>query len=161
MSSKSPSTFRLRAFHLRPALPSDLDALLVLENATFTSDLLSRRRMRHWIGADNGIFIVAVDKCGALAGYCLAFTRRDSDSVRAYSLAIATGARGQGLGARLFRDLEQRCRKVGSARIHLEVAHGNQVAIALYEKLGYTRVHSLPEFYEDGKDAWRMEKALV
>jgi ribosomal protein S18 acetylase RimI-like enzyme len=155
MTSNSDSAFRLR-----PALLSDLDALLTLENTTFTSDLLSRRRMRHWIGADNGIFVVAVDKSGALVGSALAFTRRDSDSVRAYSLAIAKTARGQGLGARLFRELEKRSRKAGFARMHLEVAHGNDAAIGLYEKLGYQRVRSIPEFYEDGKDAWRMEKAL-
>ena len=44
--------------------------------------------------------------------------------------------------------------------MHLEVAHNNKAAIALYEKLGYAHVRSLPQFYEDGKDAWRMEKAL-
>lgn len=148
------------AFRLRPARPSDLTALLALENATFTSDLLSRRRIRHWIGADNGIFVVAVDKSDALAGYGLAFTRRDSDSARAYSLAIAPFARGQGLGARLFRELERRARKAGFRCMHLEVAHGNKAAIALYEKLGYACVRSIPEFYEDGKDAWRMEKRL-
>jgi ribosomal protein S18 acetylase RimI-like enzyme len=156
MTSNRDSVFRLR-----PAQLSDLDALLALENTSFTSDLLSRRRMRHWIGADNGIFTVAVDKSGALAGYCLAFTRRDSDSARAYSLAIAKSAQGQGLGRRLFQDMERRCRKAGFARIHLEVAHGNNVAIALYEKLGYSRVRNLPRFYEDGKDGWRMEKALA
>ncbi|WP_159300791.1 GNAT family N-acetyltransferase, partial [Klebsiella pneumoniae] len=90
----------------------------------------------------------------------LAFTRRDSGSARAYSLAIAKAARGQGLGARLFRELEKRSRKAGFTRMHLEVAHGNSAAIGLYEKLGYKRVRSIPEFYEDGKDAWRMEKAL-
>jgi ribosomal protein S18 acetylase RimI-like enzyme len=155
MTANSPPAFRLR-----PAQLSDLDALLALENATFTSDLLSRRRMRHWIGADNGIFVVAVDKSGIVAGYGLAFTRRGSDSARAYSLAIATAARGQGLGKRLFRELEKRSRQAGFARLHLEVAHDNTTAIALYEKLGYKRVRSIPEFYEDGKNAWRMEKAL-
>lgn len=148
------------AFRLRPARLSDLDALLALENTSFTSDLLNRRRMRHWIGADNGIFVVAVDKSGALVGSALAFTRADSDSVRAYSLAIAGTARGQGLGARLFRELEKRSRKAGFTRMHLEVAHGNTAAIGLYEKLGYAKVRSIPAFYEDGKDAWRMEKAL-
>jgi ribosomal protein S18 acetylase RimI-like enzyme len=155
MPANSDSVFRLR-----PAQPSDLDALLALENATFTSDLLSRRRMRHWIGADNGIFIVAVDKSGALVGSTLLFTRADSDSARIYSLAIAKAARGQGLGARLIRELEKRSRKAGFKYMHLEVAHDNRAAIGLYEKLGYTRVRSIPGFYEDGKAAWRMEKAL-
>lgn len=155
MTSNPDSVFRLR-----PAQPTDLDALLALENATFTSDLLSRRRMRYWIGADNGIFVVAVNKSGTLAGYGLIFTRRDSPSARAYSLAIAKSARGQGLGARLFRELEKRCRKAGFTRLHLEVAQANTAAIALYEKLGYDKVRALPAFYEDGTDAWRMEKAF-
>ena len=150
-----------RAFSLRPARLSDLDALLQLENATFTSDLLSRRRMRHWVGASNGIFIVAVDASDALAGYALVFTRRDSTSARIYSLALAPSARGQGLGSRLIRDIEQRCRAAGFTHIYLEVAHDNRPALALYDKLGYARIRSLPQFYEDGKDAWRMEKALA
>jgi ribosomal protein S18 acetylase RimI-like enzyme len=145
---------------LRLALSADLDALLALENATFTSDLLSRRRMRHWISAAHGIFVVAVDDADALAGYGLVFTRRGSPSARVYSLAIARSARGQGLGTRLLRDLEKRSRKAGASRAHLEVARDNRGAIALYEKLGYTRVRAIPQYYEDGGDAWRMEKAL-
>ena len=148
------------AFRLRPAQPSDLDALLALENATFTSDLLSRRRMRHWIGANNGIFVVAVDDADALAGYGLVFTRRDSTSARIYSLALAPFARGQGLGARLVRDLEVRARKAGFSRLHLEVALSNKAAISLYDKLGYAQARDMPGFYEDGSDAWRMEKTL-
>jgi ribosomal-protein-alanine acetyltransferase len=145
---------------LRLARAADLEALLALENATFTSDLLSRRRMRHWISATHGVFVVAVDESAALAGYGLVFTRRDSDSARAYSLAIAKAARGQGLGTRLLREMEKRSRKAGAARMHLEVAHDNRGAIALYEKLGYRRVRAIPQYYEDGGDAWRMEKAL-
>ena len=116
--------------------------------------------MRHWIGADNGIFVVAVDKSDQVAGYGLVFTRRDSDSARIYSLALARSARGQGLGARLVRELESRARKAGFTGMHLEVAHHNSAALALYEKLGYVRVRSIAAFYEDGKDAWRMEKKL-
>ena len=117
--------------------------------------------MRHWIGADNGIFIVAVDASGTLAGYGLVFTRRSSLSARIYSLALAAPARGQGLGARLVLAMEARARKAGFQRMHLEVAHSNKAAIGLYEKLGYVRVRNLRAFYEDGTDAWRMEKELA
>src|SRR5687768_7533607 len=110
------------AFHLRPARLSDLDALIALENATFTSDLLSRRRMRHWIGAANGIFVVAVDAADALAGYGLVFTRRVPRSARIYSLALAPFARGRGLGARIVSELEAQARRAGFTRMHLEVA---------------------------------------
>jgi ribosomal protein S18 acetylase RimI-like enzyme len=155
MSVKTP-----HAFHLRPARLPDLDALLALECATFTSDLLSRRRMRHWIGAQNGIFIVAADASDSVAGYGLVFTRRDSRSARLYSLALAPAARGLGLGAELVRELEARARRAGFTHLHLEVAQANAPALALYGKLGYVRLRALPGFYEDGTDAWRMEKRL-
>jgi ribosomal protein S18 acetylase RimI-like enzyme len=154
MPKISPSAVRIRR-----AVPSDLEALLALENATFTSDLLSRRRMRHWIGAGNGVLMVATSG-DTLAGYCLAFIRRASPLARIYSLAIAPSARGQGLGIRLVRAVETACRKASCTRIHLEVAHGNKAALALYDKLGYVHARNLPGFYEDGQDAWRMEKAL-
>lgn len=147
-------------FRLRLAQPHDLDALHTLENASFTSDLLSRRRLLHWTGADNGIFVVALDRRGALAGYGLAVSRSRSDSARIYSLAIAASARGMGLGTRLLRDLERRCRQAGFKRIHLEVAVDNRAALALYAKLGYAQVRRIAQYYEDGKDAWRMAKAL-
>lgn len=117
--------------------------------------------MRHWIGADNGIFIVAVDGDDALAGYGLVFTRRDSDSARLYSIALAPSARGKGLGSRLVRELETRARRMGFAQMHLEVACDNAAALALYAKLGYARLRRIPEFYEDGKDAWRMSRLLA
>jgi ribosomal protein S18 acetylase RimI-like enzyme len=155
MPAKTP-----HVFHLRPARLSDLDALLALENATFTSDQLSRRRMRHWIDAPNGIFVVAVDTAGTLAGYGLVFTRRDSRSARLYSLALAPAARGLGLGARIVGELERLARRMGFTHMHLEVAQANAPALALYGKLGYARVRALPGFYEDGTDAWRMAKPL-
>lgn len=148
------------AFRLRLARPSDLDTLLALETATFTSDLLSRRRMRHWIGARNGVFVVAVDAADTVVGYGLAVSRRDSDSARFYSLAIAARARGLGLGTRLLRDLQRRCRQAGFTRVHLEVAVDNQAAIALYTRLGFETLRRIPRFYEDGQDAWRMQKTL-
>lgn len=163
------------AFRLRKAALSDLDALLALEHASFTTDLLSRRRMRHWITATNGILLVADAPAETaapsstptpvggkaprrLAGYCLAMTRRNSPVARVYSLAIAAFARGHGLGSRLMLRAEKEGRLHGSAAMQLEVATHNAAALALYQKLQYEIIASLPAFYEDGGDAWRMRK---
>lgn len=151
-----------RDFLVRKAVPADLDALCSLENASFTTDLLSRRRLRHWIAAGNGILLVAVtrSKPQTLAGYILGFTRRGSDTGRFYSLAIAATARGQGLGGRLLQGAERECRRRGCKSVRLEVAQQNQVAIALYDKRGYVRTAGIAGYYEDGQDAWRMQKQL-
>lgn len=153
-----------QAYVIRKAVPADLDALLALENASFTTDLLSRRRLRHWISAANGILLVAEARPRPappqLAGYILGFTRAGTGTGRLYSLAIARAARGQGLATRLMQRAERACRQLGCTSVRLEVAQGNLGAIALYDKLGYVRTASIPCYYENGEDAWRMQKPL-
>jgi len=153
-STAKPATPRLRRATL-----TDLDSLFALENASFSSDKLSRARLRHWIQAAHGILLVAVDG-STLLGAALTFTRRDSPAARLYSIAIAEAARGQGLGTRLLRRTEQEARKAGFKSMRLEVAVGNTHAIALYHKLGYVTFGHKRGFYEDGQDAVRMQKAL-
>src|SRR5690606_7680429 len=103
----------------------------LLENSCFQSDCISPRRMRHWISADNGILLVAQKIGGddkaqpSVAGYCLAIKRRNSATLRAYSLAIAEQARGQGLAARLLQRLEREARERACEAIVLEVADSN------------------------------------
>lgn len=147
------------ALRIRRAIPADLEALLALENASFTGDKLSRARLRHWIGAENGILLVAISS-GELLGSALVFTRVDSPAARLYSIAIASSARGQGLGGSLLRRAEQDARKQGFTAMRLEVAAGNAAAIALYRKRGYVEFGRKAGYYEDGQDALRMQKSL-
>jgi ribosomal protein S18 acetylase RimI-like enzyme len=149
-------------FVIRKATPADLHQLMALETGSFSCERLSPRRMRHWITAANGILLVAVPagERKRVLGYCLAFTRNDSSVARAYSLATAAQARGKGLGRMLMDALARASKRKGCTAVRLEVAKSNKVAIALYEKLGYVQYTSLPHYYEDGEDAWRMLKLL-
>lgn len=151
MSLNSPS--------IRPCQAVDLDQLLQLERACFSSDLLSRRRMRHWTTAANAIMPGAFD--GAqLLGYALCFYRRNSKKLRFYSLAVAPQARGRGVALALMENLEARAKKLGLDEIWLEVAVQNHRAIGLYEQMGYQRRQLRAGYYEDGSDALRMSKSL-
>ena len=157
---KTPRSNLPASIRIRPARASDCDALLALENASFNTDQLTRRRLRHWIKAANGILLVAAGG-GEVYGYVLVLTRRDSRNARLYSLAIAAHARGLGLGGRLLRSAQQRARAAGCTGLRLEVSEGNSAALALYGKLGYERFARLPGYYENGENALRMRKALV
>lgn len=147
---------------IRPARVADLDALEQLEQACFTSDLLSRARLRHWIKADNGILLVAAGPAAAadLLGSCLVLTRANSRKARLYSIATAPAARGQGLGMRLLKAAERAARERGCDTLRLEVAEDNSRAIALYQAAGYTQFGFIAGFYEDGRNALRLQKAL-
>lgn len=138
----------------------DLGALAELEQAVFAGDRMSLRQFRHHLTAPSSDLIVAISAAG-LHGYALLFRRRGSPLARVYSIAVATAARGQGLGDRLLQRLESMARAYGLTELRLEVRKDNAAAIALYERRGYHRFGERLGYYEDGADAWRLRKSLL
>ena len=147
------------AFRIRRARPMDLPALIALERNAFTTDHLSPRQYRQHLVSPTALVLVAVDDAGLL-GTALVFFRRDSDLARLYSIAVADGARGRGIGEALLSAAERAARARGSGRLRLEVHQDNAAAMRLYQRRGYVRFAQCPEYYEDGGDAWRYEKKL-
>ncbi len=158
LGSGFPSA-RSAAIRIRRATPADLDALVALEQASFTTDHLSRRQYRAHLRSTRAIVLAAVEG-GALLGKVVAFVRSATDIARLYSIAVAGAARGRGLGATLLGAAEAAARRAGARRMRLEVRHDNVAAIRLYESRGYRRIGARDHFYEDGAPAWRYEKAL-
>ncbi len=148
------------AFRLRRATRDDLDALLELEYASFDHDRVSRAQFRRHLKSTSACVLIAED-AGVVRGSALLFFRRGSRHARLYSIAIAHGARGRGLGAALLDAAEREARKRGCDTMRLEVRTDNTSAIALYERRGYLRVARERDFYENGMDAWRYVKTLA
>ncbi|WP_116363981.1 GNAT family N-acetyltransferase/peptidase C39 family protein [Parahaliea mediterranea] len=159
--------------HIRSPLDSDLPALLALEEASFRSDRISRRSFRRWLRHRDCVFRVAVDgdepgeadnashkEHSTLLGYALVTLRRGTRLARLYSLAVDGAARGRGIAQALLASVEQAARDAGAIDMRLEVAENNHGAIALYEKLGYTRFGLYEDYYEDHASALRMEKRI-
>jgi ribosomal protein S18 acetylase RimI-like enzyme len=149
----------LRSCRIRPALIHDLNSLDRIERGIFANDRLSRRRLRHWISAANGILLVAEDSQGLLA-YGLVILRQGTQGGRLYSIAVSERGRGRGLGKRLMQELEARTLKKQRSFMRLEVATDNHSAIRLYEELGYQIFARYPDYYENHQDALRMQKRL-
>lgn len=147
------------SFALRPACEEDLQALHDLEIASFSSDRLSRRRLKHWIQAANRILMVAEAEEG-IVGYGLVLLHRGTRLARLYSIAVADSARGCGLGKALMKELEAGAAKKGRSFMRLEVAQDNSSAISLYESLGYLAFGTYHAYYEDQRDALRMQKRI-
>jgi ribosomal protein S18 acetylase RimI-like enzyme len=146
-------------YTIRRAVPADLDALIALERAAFTTDHLSRRQYAKHLSSDSARVFAAVDDTGLL-GKAVVFFRKGSDIARLYSIAVDDRARGRGIAKALLEKVEGAARAQGCRRLRLEVSHVNPSAIALYERLGYHRFGEHREYYENGEHAWRYEKAL-
>jgi ribosomal protein S18 acetylase RimI-like enzyme len=144
---------------IRQADPTDLDALLTIENRAFSGDRISRRSFRRFLASRGARMLVAAGPGGA-AGYALLLLRRGTALARLYSLAIDPSFRGQGIGARLLEAAEQSAFEGDRIVLRLEVREDNAAAIALYRGRGYRDLGRVESYYDDGCAALRMEKLL-
>jgi ribosomal protein S18 acetylase RimI-like enzyme len=145
---------------IRDATSQDVPDLDRLEQTCFDSDRLSERSFRNILQHGNASLIVADDE-GAIAGYSLVLFHRNTSMARLYSFAVEPGRRRQGLAGQLLRRSEEIAHDRGSVSMRLEVRMDNAGAIRFYEREGYQKFSTYPDYYEDHMDAVRMEKALV
>ncbi len=151
-------------FHLRPAKIEDLPALRSLEAHCFHVNRLSARSFRHHIRSASGELWVAEMADAAQAplvvGYGLLLCPAHARHARLYSLAIAPSWRGHGLARLLLESLETVARAKGRNTLRLEVAQNNTPAQTLYHDRGFHTLAHLPNYYDDGTAALRLEKEL-
>lgn len=144
---------------IRPAKPVDLDGLVKLEEACFSSDRLSLRRFKYWLKAEHRIFkVITVEE--NLAGYGLVLLHKGTRLARLYSMAVASTFRGRGLAQQLLTDLESEAVDEGRLFMRLEVSEKNTSAIDLYRKLNYKAFGEYQSYYQDQSDALRMQKRI-
>lgn len=145
---------------LRPARRSDIDAMVEIENAAFRTDRFSRRTFRHLVSGAKAETMVAVAPGGRMLGYMTVLFRRGARHARLYSIAVATAARGRGVGKVLLAAAEDAARRRGAASMRLEVRADDPSTRSFYRSHGYRRLAVASGYYEDGVDALRMEKKL-
>lgn len=163
MLAPPPTNSKPRALpaelRIRPATDSDLAALLDIENASFATDRLSARQWRRHLDSASAQVVVATFE-RRLVGAAVLFFRRGSRIARLYSIAVASSARGHGVGEALLTAVESAAVRHGCDRLRLEVRTDNATAQRLYERSGYRRFGQHRGYYEDGEDALRYEKPL-
>ncbi len=152
-------THRPACATVREAHLADLDALLRLEEKSFPGDRLSRRSFRRFLQGANDHLLVAEERSSIL-GYILLLRRQGTRLARIYSICVDEAHRGRGLAELLIRAGEDAVLSAGSAYVRLEVRRDNETAIRLYRRLGYRVFDAIPDYYEDGEEALRLEKRI-
>jgi ribosomal-protein-alanine N-acetyltransferase len=148
----SEGMIRLR---VRRARPHDAERLVEIENACFTNP--NPRLILHVCGAVDGFLVAEGDN--DLFGYVL-FTPSSASHARVLSLAVAPEYRRNGVATRLMRGAFEVLREREFGTVGLEVRVSNTSAQSLYEKLGFVPAGIDEGYYDDGEDAYLMEKDL-
>ncbi len=150
----APATTRLR-----DARWTDVEAIAALESELFPDDAWS---VRSWwaelAGRPRRDYVVADEGAGLLGYGGLDHGGEVSDVM---TVAVASRARGRGLGRGLLDELERRAVARGAQHVMLEVRADNAAATALYETAGYTVISTRRGYYLPGPvDALVMRKTL-
>jgi ribosomal-protein-alanine N-acetyltransferase len=156
---RASSARRAPPLKLRGGRSTDVDALVALERAVFTYDLLSRRSFRHFLSAPGATLLIA-EHAGTLVGYVLVLYPPRSQRARLYSVAVAPHLGSRGIGKRLLAAGEQAARHHHRQVMQVEVHEHNTRAISWYEKSGYRLFGRHRRYYDDHADALRFEKPL-
>ncbi len=141
---------------IRAAGAGDLDALAALEAAAFGPEAWSRRLIAEELAAPAALVLVAPVPPEAAPPVGYACFRRTAGEAELLRVAVAPAARRRGLAAALVAAGLDRLRAEGAAACFLEVAAGNEPAIALYRRLGFEITGRRPRYYPSGADALLM-----
>jgi [ribosomal protein S18]-alanine N-acetyltransferase len=104
-------------------------------------------------------FLVA-EKDGHVVGFLTTVAVSVFD-VKILSLAVDSRCQNEGFASMLLRSLFQVLRTKAVPRLLLEVRLSNVRAQRLYLSLGFNLVKVICAYYQDGEDAYLMEKLLV
>jgi ribosomal protein S18 acetylase RimI-like enzyme len=144
---------------VRPARREDLPAAVELERMCFGTGpfSLTKRQLQYLQRRPTAVFVVAEQEGGVVGqGVALVRQHRSGPSGRIYSLAVHPGRRGQRIGESLLKSMVDSLTDRGVRRVYLEVDDDNSAAIRLYERRGFRRVGTLPNYYGPGQGAVRM-----
>jgi ribosomal protein S18 acetylase RimI-like enzyme len=156
---KTIGGFDPSAVVLRSAKLSDLTQLVLLENACFNYDQLTRRNFHWMITKANSIFLVIEYKT-KLIGYGLVLINSGTSLARLYSIAVLDSYQGHGLASQIIAELEEMSSNEDCAYLRLEVKESNLGAIKLYQKLGYVQFSKKEDYYDNGETALCFEKRV-
>lgn len=145
----------------RPGQLHDLKRLTEIESTCFHTDQLSSKRLRHFLTSPSSALWVALNQQMMVLGYGLLLLPKRRSSARIYSLAVHPDASGQGIGQKLLDHLEKEALGADRVRIRLEASEHNTVALSLYRKNGYAVIATVPNYYENGETAIRLEKKIA
>lgn len=149
---------------IRPMSAGDIDAVMVLEHASFPEpwprSLYEREikndRYSRYLIVEPIRPTPSLPTLLAQGGYWLMV-----EEAHIVTIAVDPAWRGHGLGKWLLLTLMDDARQRGAESVTLEVRPSNQSARALYEHVGFVQTGQRKRYYPNGEDALILELARV
>jgi ribosomal protein S18 acetylase RimI-like enzyme len=138
-------------FMLRLAAEGDIAAIIAIGRAAFHYNPPTRKEIRYYIEKAHGACFAITDSAG-VCGYILLEGHMGRKSLYLNTIAIAERARGHGLGAAIYRALDQIAVDLGARGLYSHVRQDNAANIHLLEKCGFAFVRAEGDYYDDGAE---------
>jgi ribosomal-protein-alanine N-acetyltransferase len=133
---------------LRPAVIGDLEAVVAIEQMSFSDPPWSRASFGSLIDNRRACFTVALSPGDdRVIGYVVAWAVGDEAEVA--NLAVAPSWRARGVGAQLLDAALDEVAEHGARVAHLEVRETNAAAHSLYTSRGFQPVGRRRRYYRD------------
>jgi ribosomal-protein-alanine N-acetyltransferase len=141
---------------IRQALPTDLEAVMAIEQASFRTPW-ARAAVCEELSRAHGSLYLAAEVEGRLVGYTGMWVFAGEAHIM--NVAVEHASRRQGTGEALLLTLLARAVEMKADFAYLECRPSNASAIALYGKLGFRPYGRRPGYYADtGEDALLMAR---
>ncbi|MBU5681747.1 tRNA (adenosine(37)-N6)-threonylcarbamoyltransferase complex dimerization subunit type 1 TsaB [Blautia sp. MSJ-9] len=142
---ESTETGGCRDMILREMLVDDLDQVMEIEQDLFHVPW-TKEGFFTFLTRDDAMFLVVEEK-EKILGYCGLLMVLDEGDIT--NVAVRRDRQREGIGAFLMQSLIRLATEQDVTTIHLEVRVGNETAIRLYERMGFTRDGIRKAYYSD------------
>ncbi len=141
---------------VRGFLPSDFERIIAIEKEAF-GEYNPLLFMTAYEAFPDGFLVAEHD--GYVVGFVITVFVAPFE-VKILSIAVDRRYQSRGFASMLLVNLVSVLRSKGILRLLLEVRLSNRRAYKLYLSLGFTPVKIIYAYYQDGEDAYLMEKLL-
>jgi [ribosomal protein S18]-alanine N-acetyltransferase len=139
------------------AFDADVDAVMALENASFTNPWSRDTLVWELKNSDVTRVYLARDETGRVVAFCTCWVIFDELHIN--TVAVAPEQRRKGIGTALLRHVIADALASGAGKATLEVRESNEAALATYSRLGFRVAARRPRYYsnpdEDGLVLWK------
>ena len=143
---------------IREMNPADIDEAVRIEEENFPEAPWSDTGFFTHLLREDALYLTA-EEDGQMVGYAGMLTMApDADITK---VSVDRTRRREGIGEKLLAALKDGADERGVRHLYLEVRTGNEAAVSLYKKLGFTEVGTRRNYYTDPvEDAYVMECLL-